>query len=102
MREKMSVAASGCAAAACLISVFAGSGGTAGAKRSGMDIDPTAEIHPTVILEGKVTVGAYTKIDSGTIITDRDRIDYFGLLPHGWTSFEAANFEARIRRQKGL
>ncbi len=32
------------------------------------NIDPTADIHPSVILEGRVTVGAYTKIDAGTII----------------------------------
>ena len=32
-------------------------------------IDPTADVHPSVILEGKVTVGAYTKIDAGTVIT---------------------------------
>jgi len=29
-------------------------------------------------------------------------MDYFGLLPHDWTSFEAANIEASIKRQKGL
>jgi UDP-3-O-[3-hydroxymyristoyl] glucosamine N-acyltransferase len=32
-------------------------------------IDPTADIHPSVILEGQVTVGAYTKIGAGTVIT---------------------------------
>jgi hypothetical protein len=31
-----------------------------------VSIHPTAEIHPTVIMEGKITVGAYTKIDAGT------------------------------------
>ena len=38
-------------------------------QQQGMhDIDPTADVHPSVILEGKVTVGAYTKIDAGTVI----------------------------------
>ncbi|MHC4434679.1 MAG: hypothetical protein ACYTBS_22800 [Planctomycetota bacterium] len=35
-------------------------------------------------------------------ITDDDRLDYFGLLPSGWTSFEAKNIEARIRKRKGI
>ncbi len=35
-------------------------------------------------------------------ITDDDRRDYFGLLPAGWTRFEAGNIEADIRRKKGL
>ena len=33
------------------------------------DIHPTADIHPSVILEGHVTVGAYTRIDAGTVLT---------------------------------
>jgi len=33
------------------------------------DIHPTADIHPSVVMEGKVTVGAYTKIDAGTVLT---------------------------------
>lgn len=31
-------------------------------------IDPTAEVHPSVILEGNITVGKYTKINAGTVI----------------------------------
>jgi carbonic anhydrase/acetyltransferase-like protein (isoleucine patch superfamily) len=38
-------------------------------SKPGMNIDPTADIHPTVLLEGKVTIGAYTKVDAGTILT---------------------------------
>jgi UDP-3-O-[3-hydroxymyristoyl] glucosamine N-acyltransferase len=37
-------------------------------KPGNHNIDPTADIHPSVILEGKAPVGAYTKIDAGTII----------------------------------
>jgi hypothetical protein len=32
-------------------------------------------------------------------ITDGDRLNYFGLLRSGWTSFEAENMEARIRKR---
>jgi len=64
----------------CAIVVFAGSSGTMAAKRSGMNIDPTADIHPTVILEGRVTVGAYTKIDAGTIITGNVTIGHHTLI----------------------
>ncbi len=228
--NKTNMVALGCLAMMFAMVLFAGPSGATDAKKSGMDIDPTADIHPSVILEGKVSVGAYTKIDAGTIITgnvtighhtlircnvtvrgtntignythiydnvnieggrpakvgssraeapdrsiigdhcwinhgatmhgtqigdggavglnaccdyntrigkgailangsathvdqvipensfaegvpavvkkqnitDEDRMDYFGLLPHGWTSFEAANIEASIKRQKGL
>ena len=44
------------------------------------DIDPTADIHPSVILEGKVTVGAYTKIDAGTVITGNVTIGHHSLI----------------------
>jgi len=49
-------------------------------NRSGMDIDPAAEIHDSVILEGKVTVGAYTKIDAGTIITGNVTVGHHTLI----------------------
>jgi carbonic anhydrase/acetyltransferase-like protein (isoleucine patch superfamily) len=49
-------------------------------KRSGMEIDPTADIHPSVILEGKVKVGAYTKIDAGTVITGNVTIGHHTLI----------------------
>ena len=48
--------------------------------KSGMDIDPTADIHPSVILEGKVKVGAYTKIDAGTVITGNVAIGHHTLI----------------------
>ena len=49
-------------------------------SRPGMNIDPTADIHPSVILEGRVTVGAYTKIDAGTIITGNVTIGHHTLI----------------------
>jgi carbonic anhydrase/acetyltransferase-like protein (isoleucine patch superfamily) len=50
------------------------------AGKSGMNIDPTADIHPSVILEGRVTVGAYTKIDAGAIITGEVTIGHHTLI----------------------
>ena len=49
-------------------------------EKSGINIHPTAEVHPSVLLEGKVTVGAYTKIDSGTIITGNVTIGHHTLI----------------------
>ncbi len=48
--------------------------------KSGINVHPTAEIHPTVLLEGKVTVGAYTKVDAGTIITGNVTIGHHTLI----------------------
>ncbi len=48
--------------------------------KTGMSIDPTADLHPSVILEGKVTVGAYTKIDAGTVITGNVTIGHHSLV----------------------
>ena len=45
-----------------------------------ISIHPTAEIHPTVIMEGKITVGAYTKIDAGTIISGNVTIGHHTLI----------------------
>jgi len=49
-------------------------------NRDNSGIHPTAEIHPSVILEGRVTVGAYTKIDAGTIITGNVTIGHHTLV----------------------
>ena len=44
------------------------------------EIHPTADIHPSVILEGKVRVGAYTKIDAGTVLTGNVTIGHNSLI----------------------
>ena len=49
-------------------------------KQNGIDVHPTAEIHPTVLLEGNVTVGAFTKIDAGTIIIGEVTIGHHTLI----------------------
>lgn len=43
-------------------------------------IDPTADIHPTVLLEGDVTVGAFTRIDAGTVIKGNVTIGHHTLI----------------------
>jgi carbonic anhydrase/acetyltransferase-like protein (isoleucine patch superfamily) len=50
------------------------------AEQAKINIHPTAEVHPTVLLEGNVTVGPYTKIDSGTIITGNVTIGHHTLI----------------------
>ncbi len=59
---------------------LASTSGQQSQKKRGMSIDPTADIHPSVILEGKVTVGAYTKIDAGTVITGNVTIGHHSLV----------------------
>ncbi len=49
-------------------------------SRPGMNIDPTADVHPTVILEGRVTIGAFTKVDAGTILTGNITIGHHTLI----------------------
>ena len=44
------------------------------------DIDPTADIDPSVILKGHVTVGAYTRIDAGTVLTGNITIGHHTLI----------------------
>jgi carbonic anhydrase/acetyltransferase-like protein (isoleucine patch superfamily) len=53
---------------------------TTAQRSSGIDIHPDADVHPSVILEGKVTVGPYTKIDAGTIITGNVTIGHHSLI----------------------
>jgi carbonic anhydrase/acetyltransferase-like protein (isoleucine patch superfamily) len=50
------------------------------ATRPGMNLDPTADIHPSVILEGRVTVGAFTRIDAGTLLTGNVTIGHHTLI----------------------
>jgi UDP-N-acetylglucosamine acyltransferase len=55
-------------------------GGAMVEKKSSISIHPTADIHPTVLLEGKITVGAFTKIDAGTVITGNVAIGHHTLI----------------------
>jgi len=49
-------------------------------RKTGINVHPTAELHESVILEGKITVGPYTKIDAGTIITGNVTIGHHTLI----------------------
>ncbi len=62
------------------VSFLPGSSETMAQKNSNINIHPTADIHPSVILEGKVTVGPYTRIDIGTIITGNVTIGHHTLI----------------------
>jgi predicted DNA-binding protein with PD1-like motif len=37
--------------------------------RRDIDVHPSAEVHPTALLEGRVMVGAYSRIGAGSVIT---------------------------------
>lgn len=45
-----------------------------------LDIHATADVHPAALLEGTVTVGAYTRIDAGTVITGNVTIGHHTLI----------------------
>ena len=62
------------------VSFLPSSSETIAQRKSGIDIHPTADVHPSVILEGKVTVGPYTRIDIGTIITGNVTIGHHTLI----------------------
>ncbi|MEA3408269.1 MAG: hypothetical protein U9R48_09355 [Chloroflexota bacterium] len=49
-------------------------------ENEGINVHPTADVHPTVLLEGNVTVGAYTTIDAGTVITGNVTIGHHTLI----------------------
>ncbi|MFO7917329.1 MAG: hypothetical protein R6V13_04560 [Anaerolineae bacterium] len=49
-------------------------------ENEGVNVHPTADVHPTALLEGAVTVGAYTTIDAGTVITGNVTIGHHTLI----------------------
>lgn len=49
-------------------------------ENSGIKIHPTAEIHPTVLLEGDITIGEFTTIGAGTIISGNVVIGHHTLI----------------------
>jgi carbonic anhydrase/acetyltransferase-like protein (isoleucine patch superfamily) len=38
-------------------------------SKTGIRIDPTANVHPTAVLEGSVTIGAYTRVGAHSVLT---------------------------------
>jgi carbonic anhydrase/acetyltransferase-like protein (isoleucine patch superfamily) len=80
-RQKTLIGAAMLAAALGWLGVFWPSpAGTAAPDPSGINIHPTADVHPTAYLEGKVTVGPFTRIDAGTIITGNVTIGHHTLI----------------------
>jgi carbonic anhydrase/acetyltransferase-like protein (isoleucine patch superfamily) len=73
-------------------SVFVKSSQTPARRPGGPNIDPTADIHPSVIFEGKVIVGAYTEIDAGTIITGNVTIGHHTLIRCNVTGSQSRSF----------
>jgi len=50
------------------------------ASKPGIQIDPTAFVHPTVILEGNVTIGPYSYLDAGSILTGNVTVGHHTLI----------------------
>jgi carbonic anhydrase/acetyltransferase-like protein (isoleucine patch superfamily) len=48
--------------------------------KPGINLDPTADIHPSVVLEGNITVGAYSKIDVGSVLTGNVTVGHHTLI----------------------
>ncbi len=49
-------------------------------ENSGINIHPTAEIHPTALLEGDITIGEFTTVGAGTVISGNVTIGHHTLI----------------------
>ncbi len=49
-------------------------------KQLGVNMDETADVHPSVVLEGNITIGKFTKIGAGTVITGNVTIGHHTLI----------------------
>jgi carbonic anhydrase/acetyltransferase-like protein (isoleucine patch superfamily) len=49
-------------------------------KENKLNIDPTALVHSTAILEGNITIGAFTQIGAGTVLTGTITIGHHTLV----------------------
>jgi len=45
-----------------------------------LNIHETADIHPSVILEGNITIGAFTTVDAGSVLTGNITIGHHSLV----------------------
>ena len=50
------------------------------ANNSNIQVDPLADVHPSVIMEGKVKIGPFTQIGAGTILTGNITIGHHSLI----------------------
>src|SRR5574340_496459 len=48
--------------------------------KPGIEIDPTAFVHPTTILEGRISIGPYAYIDAGSILTGNVSVGHHTLI----------------------
>jgi carbonic anhydrase/acetyltransferase-like protein (isoleucine patch superfamily) len=53
---------------------------TAAQDNGNINIHPTADVHPSVILEGKVTIGAYTRVSAGCVLTGNITVGHHSLI----------------------
>ena len=80
-RQETLIGAAMLSAALVSLGVFwPGPARTADQNPSGVNVHPTADVHPTAYLDGKVTVGPFTRIDAGTIITGNVTIGHHTLI----------------------
>ena len=49
-------------------------------NNSKIQVDPLADVHPTVIMEGDIKIGPYTQIGAGTILTGEITIGHHSLV----------------------
>jgi carbonic anhydrase/acetyltransferase-like protein (isoleucine patch superfamily) len=50
------------------------------ANNDNIQVDPLADVHPSVILEGNIKIGPYTQIGAGTILTGDITIGHHSLI----------------------
>jgi len=50
------------------------------AGKPGITIDPTAFVHPSVILEGTINIGPYAYLDAGSILTGNVTVGHHTLI----------------------
>lgn len=53
---------------------------TAAQVNGKISIHPTADVHPTAILEGEVTIGAYTVVSAGCVLTGNVTVGHHSLI----------------------
>jgi len=59
---------------------FLDSSETLAKEKSGINVHPTADVHPSAILEGKVTIGAFTTVSAGCILTGNITVGHHTLI----------------------
>ena len=50
------------------------------ANKGNIQVDPMADVHPSVIMEGNIKIGPFTEINAGTILTGNITIGHHSLI----------------------